>query len=199
MNVLVLPWVELAVLIPLLGGLGVYFVRDVPSAWRLALGCTSAAFLCSILAWVAFSVGVQSAYWLIPWWPALQLDQLSAPLLSIVALLHVLTVGTTARVKMNRMSFSGHLIGAAIRLAIFACLDPWPLILLLSLGTVPPLVEMLRRGKPTRLYLIHMALFLVLLVSGCKPRPSSACTPRCVWCCRSRRRGCFPASWWFPC
>src|SRR5262249_59764800 len=36
----------------------------------------------------------------------------------------------------------------------------------LALNTLPPYFELLKRGKPTRIYVVHMALFVVLLVSG---------------------------------
>jgi NADH-quinone oxidoreductase subunit M len=95
-------------------------------------------------------------------------DALSAPLLPLVALLHLLTVLATARVKLNRMSLGGHLAGEAVRLGLLAAAPtaPWMLVLFLVLGTVPPLVEMRQRGRPTRVYELHMGLFVALLLAG---------------------------------
>ena len=53
-----------------------------------------------------------------------------------------------------------------MRLATFACIDPWMLICLLSAGTVPPLMELLHRGKPVRIYLLHMVPFVAMLFLG---------------------------------
>lgn len=165
MTVLSLPWVELAVLIPLLGAAAVRLQSRTEIAHIIASVCTAGAFAASVFAWLSFAAQVAPVRHILPW-PNLHIDAISAPLLTIVALLHLLTIITTARVKRNRMSFSGHLVGESIRLATFACLDPWPLILLLALGLVPPLLEMRQRSKPTRVFLLHMFIFVALLLSG---------------------------------
>ena len=40
------------------------------------------------------------------------------------------------------------------------------MIALLAISTVPPYVELLNRRRPTRVYVLHMALFVGLLVLG---------------------------------
>ena len=67
---------------------------------------------------------------------------------------------------MRRFSFSWSLAAEAIQMATFATKEPWPLIALLAASTVPPYVELLNRGRRARLYVLHMALFVVLLVFG---------------------------------
>ena len=96
----------------------------------------------------------------------LQLDELSAPLVPAVALLHFLTALATARTKMRRFSFSWSLASESIRLAMFSCRASWLLIGLLTLCTVPPYFELRNRRRPTRVYVLHMALFVGLLVLG---------------------------------
>ena len=51
---------------------------------------------------------------------------------------------------MRRFSFSWSLAAEVIRLATFSCKEPWVLIGLLVVSTVPPYVELLNRGRPTR-------------------------------------------------
>ena len=168
-NLLMLPWVELAILIPLLGAVALCLSRNPQVAWRVALGCASVALGCTLMAWLALQGDIVYPYSLLrPVFgtTVFLLDQLSAPLLPLVAFLHLLTILTTAHNKMNRMSFTGHLLGEAIRLATFACLEPWPLIALLALATIQPCWEMWRRHKPTQLYVLHMGLFVALLVLG---------------------------------
>jgi NADH-quinone oxidoreductase subunit M len=46
------------------------------------------------------------------------------------------------------------------------CKEPWILIGLLTAGTGLTFLELLRRGKPTRVFALHMGLFVVLLVVG---------------------------------
>ena len=170
MNWLSMPWADYTVLIPLAGAVFVGLTRDTAQAARITLGITIATLACSFGPWLALAQGVPAS----PDVPRLGLfgrplfavDGLSAPLLPMVTLLHVLAVLATARVKANRMSFGGHLIGEALRLAIFSCIEPWPLIGLFALGTIPPVVELLRRGKSIRIYSAHMIAFIMLLILG---------------------------------
>lgn len=164
MNVLALPWVDIAVILPLMGALIAAFIRDVNRGWRLACGTTVATLVASCMAWAALDTGVGESVSTIAW--TFRVDRLSAPMLPLVALLHVLVILATSKVKMNRMSFMGHLIGESIRLATFACPGGWPLVLLLILGTLPPIWELAKRQRPLRVYCLHMAVFAVLLSVG---------------------------------
>jgi NADH-quinone oxidoreductase subunit M len=96
----------------------------------------------------------------------LEIDALSAPLLVLVALLHFLTALATGRTKMARFSFAWMLGGESLRLAIFGCKTPSILIHLLIAGAALTYLELVRRGKPTRVYLVHMALFAACLIGG---------------------------------
>ena len=78
------------------------------------------------------------------------LDELSAPLVPAVALLHFLTALATPRTKMRRFSFSWSLASEAIRLAMFSCKASWLLVGLLAFCTVPPYFELRNRRRPTR-------------------------------------------------
>jgi NADH-quinone oxidoreductase subunit M len=163
MNPLSLPWLELAVAVPLAGAAIVGRMRNPYRAGRWCLALTGAALGCAVLAGLGFYLG--SGPWAAGWSP-LALDELSAPLVPAVALLHFLTVLATARTKAARVSFGWLLVGESAALAAFGCADPWPLIGLLAASTVPPYAELLQRGKPTRVYVLHMALFVGLLVGG---------------------------------
>jgi NADH-quinone oxidoreductase subunit M len=161
MTALHLPWTELCVALPLVGAAAVGLVRDPVAAGRWTLGFSLATFACAFVPWVALSQGV-------PGGALLAVDGLSAPFLPLVALLHLLVVLATARVKLNRMSLGGHLAAEALRLGTFAAAPTAPglLVLFLALGTIPPFYEIRRRGGPTRVYAIHMGLFVVLLTGG---------------------------------
>ncbi|HJZ60391.1 MAG TPA: proton-conducting transporter membrane subunit [Gemmataceae bacterium] len=173
MNLLTLPWLELSVLLPLAGALCVGRVRDADTSSRWCLAFTGLTLACTLLALAGHVTGV-SPTGASPWdvlprlfdRPLLEIDELSAPLLPLVALLHFLTTLATARTKMARFSFAWMLAAESVRLALFAVKGPWLLIGFLALNTLPPYFELLKRGKPTRIYVVHMALFVVLLVSG---------------------------------
>ena len=83
-----------------------------------------------------------------------------------MALIHFLTALATSRMKMRRFSFTWSLAAETIRLAMFSCKEPWVLIGLLAASTIPPYIELASRGRPTRVYVLHMALFVGLLVLG---------------------------------
>src|SRR5262249_43911914 len=93
-------------------------------------------------------------------------DELSAPLLPLVALLHFLTALATGRTKMRLFSLTWSLAAEGIKLATVACLQPWVLVGLLVAGAVPAFVELRNRGASTRVYLLHLGLFALFTVVG---------------------------------
>jgi NADH-quinone oxidoreductase subunit M len=173
MNLLYLPWLELAIAVSLVGALSVGLMQDPYRAARWGVAFTATAFACTFLAWLSFYLGVTPAL-LETWSPQValfgrrlfSLDEFSAPLVPVVALLHFLTGLATARTRMRQFSFAWSLASETVRLATFSCKEPWVLIGLLGLMTVPPYVELRNRGRPTRVYVLHMALYLGLTAAG---------------------------------
>ena len=155
MNVFALPWVELAVLLPLVVAVWVGLLRNPDAAFRRSVAFSGAAFGCTLMAAVGFQLDQTPAGG--PWdfWARLgvrrllTVDELSAPLLPLVALLHFLTALATTRTKSARFSFGRMQAGEAVRLAAFGCADPWPLVGLYCLSTLTPFSEQRSRGRPT--------------------------------------------------
>jgi NADH-quinone oxidoreductase subunit M len=173
MSLLQLPWLEYSLLIALVGSLWVSRQREPVRAYKWGLVSTGATFFCAALAWLGFYLDVPldagrslSPQHLLLGRRLFALDELNAPLVPAIALVHFLTALATARVKMRRFSFTWSLAAEAMRLALFACQEPWTLIGLMAASTVPPYIELASRGRPTRVYAIHMAVFLGLLVFG---------------------------------
>ncbi len=173
MNLLYLPWLELSMATTLFGSVCVSRMRDPDHASLWGRSFTGFAFICTFLAWLAFYMRVPLE--LVGRWSVqpylfgrtiLGLDELNAPLVPTVALLHFLTALATARTMMRRFSFSWSLAAETIRIATFSCEDPRLLIGLMAIGTLPPYLELLNRGRPTRVYALHMGLFVVLLIAG---------------------------------
>jgi NADH-quinone oxidoreductase subunit M len=171
MSVWEVPWLEWAVGVALAGALWVGRIRHPVLAFRWGLVFTGATLACAVLAWLGYEPGAGAEeVWSVQ--PSLfghilfAVDPLSGPLVVVVALLHFLTALATGRTKMRRFSLSWSLASVAIRLAIFTCRDPWVLIALLAAETVPPYVELHNRGRPSRIYVLHMGLFVGLLVLG---------------------------------
>lgn len=173
MRELQLPWLELAILIPFLGMLAVLFVRDPEAAWRRTLVLCSLTFVCAVGAWLDFhNLHTFEAHdhWnlISPWLGdnVVVIDELSAPLLPLAALLFLLTVVSTLRTKVRRVPFAWLLFSEALLLAMLSCREPWAVIVLLALQAVPPFFELRARGRSTRVFALHMGLFIALLAGG---------------------------------
>lgn len=173
MHELKLPWLELAILLPLIGTFFIAFIREPETAWKRTLVVCSLTLACTIGAWIDFSTMHAfdaHDHWdlLSPWLgpDALLIDELSAPLLPLSALLYLLTVVATLRTKVRRFPFGWTLFSEATLLALLSCRDPQGVIGLLALQTIPPFFELRQRGRSTRVYVIHMGLFLAFLIAG---------------------------------
>ena len=173
MSLLHLPWLELLVLIPFFGAIWTGRSRDPERAQRHCVVFMGLTLLCAVGAWGDFaSLDTPEAR---DGWTAvtellgdeaLVIDGLSAPLLPLAALLYLATAVATMRTKTKRFSFADSLTAEAILLATLMCREPWGLVVLLAAGTVPPYLELRARRKPTRVYVLHMALFVALLIAG---------------------------------
>ena len=167
------PWIEAAVLIPLIGAAWVSRIRDPEFARRHSLWFAGLALACTVGAWVDFAAGDASSVhdrWSLAaklfGRGSFQLDELSAPLLPLAGLLCFLVPLTTLRTKRRRFYFAGTLASEAILLALLSCREPWGIIALLALRTLHPFLELRARGRPTRVFTLHMALFIGSLAAG---------------------------------
>lgn len=173
MTELHLPWLEICVLIPLLGSLWVSRFRDSAVARLHCLVFTVVTFGFACGAWLDFiamrASEAQDRFHLSTLLfqrEVFQIDEISAPLLPLTALLFAFTAIATARSKARRFSFSWTLLSEAIALATFSCKEPWLIIALLGLAAIPPFLEIRARGRSTTMYVAHMGLFIALLVLG---------------------------------
>jgi NADH-quinone oxidoreductase subunit M len=173
MSLLELPWLDFSIAVTVVGSLWISQVRQPDRAAEQGLYFTGLAFLCGFLAWLSYYLGIDSdtvgrasLQTYLFGREFLALDELSAPLVPTVALLHFMTALATARTKMRRFSFSWSLASESIRLAMFSCQASWLLVILLVACTIPPYFELRNRDRPTRVYLIHMGLFIGLIILG---------------------------------
>lgn len=175
------PWMECSIVIPLLGAASVSVMRDRDRARRHSIAICCVTFLCAMGEWIDFTrLRTFEAH---EHWDIFQLlfhrdvfvvDELTAPLLPLSAMLYLMTVLSTLRTKVNRFSFGLTLVAESILLATFSCRDPWIVIALLAAATVPPWRELRSRQRSTRVYLIHMGLFVTLLCGGQALVPAGA-------------------------
>jgi NADH-quinone oxidoreductase subunit M len=168
-----LPWLELAIVLPLVGALWVRWLNGPDLARRHSLIASGLTLLCALAGWgdFRFSQCVEAhdrwdVMMRLSGEPVFTIDTLNAPLLSLASLLYFLTLLATLRTHVPRFSFTSALASQAILLATLSCKQPWIIIGLLTAGTMPLLFELRAGGKPTRIFLSHMSLFVALLVAG---------------------------------
>ena len=167
------PWLEFSILLPLIGAIACAILPTQLAAQRVAIIVSSLTFLFTVGEWYDFST--MNSFQAHDHWDLIQrifrhdyfvVDELSAPLLPLSALLYLMTIVSTLRTKLGRFSFGMTLLSESIVLATLSCHSPWMIITLLSLACVPPWFELRRRGASTRIFSLHMGLFVALLVLG---------------------------------
>ncbi|MCB9852667.1 MAG: oxidoreductase [Phycisphaerales bacterium] len=173
MSELHLPWLEAMVVLPLLGAVVIRLTRHSDAAWRRGVVFSGLTLLAAIGAWQEFNfLHVPEAHSRFDVLSrvfqsdVLFIDELSAPLLPLTALLYLLVILATMRTKIRHFSISRALCSEAIVLATFLCHSAWGVIGCLIAGTIPLWFELRRRGQPTRIFVIHMGVFSILLVAG---------------------------------
>jgi len=168
-----LPWLELCIITPLVGALLVWRQRDPEVAWKRALTISGVTLLFAFCAWEDFGTlhtfDAHDHWDAISQWlgdDAVVIDELSAPLLPLAALLYFLITLATPRTKIRRFPFAPTLVSLSLLMAMLTCRQPWGIIVLMAAQTLPPFFELRARGRSTRPFAIHMLLFLGLLAAG---------------------------------
>lgn len=173
-----MPWLEIAILAPLVGALWTARAGDQTVARRHSLFVCGATLLLVLCAWADLEslhlAGASATEAHDRWSISRQVfgvdpfvvDEINAPLLPMAALLYFVTAIATLRTKLRQFSFASALLSESILLATFSCNVPWGIVGLLIAGAIPPLFELRFRGKSVRVYAIHMGLFAVMLVAG---------------------------------
>lgn len=188
MNELHYPWIEIAILLPLLGAGWVARIPDGIIARRHCLVFAVLASLATAVeAYDFYSLHVHQAE---DHWHLMTrligrelfvIDELSAPLVPLTSLLFLLTALATLRTKVPRFSFSTMLVGESFALAMFSAIDPWVIILMLIASSILPCFELRSRGRPTRLYAFSMTISSLLLIVGWYLVDRGGRHPQSVW------------------
>ena len=166
MTLSALPFLDLAVGLlaagALLTGRRADPLRTIRVAFAVAGGATGLATLAS----AAYFAGATPA-------GVLRVDELTALLVPLVSLMHLLTVLGTARTKLRRLSFPRMLGAEAVRLAVFgwpgggpAGDGVWGFVGLVVLADAFPVWELVARRQTARLYLLHLVPFAACLAGG---------------------------------
>lgn len=173
MSELHLPWMEISILCPLIGALLVASIADRSLARTVCVFVGGLTFAFAVGEWIDFAI--LETFEAHDHWDVVEfmfhkdifvIDELSAPLLPLTALLCLLTAVSTVRTKASRFSFARLLVSESILIATLSCRDAWTIITLLIAATLPVWLELRSRGRCPRVFVFHMALFAALLIAG---------------------------------
>ncbi len=168
-----LPWLELAIVAPLVGMLLVWRAHTPDQARMRAVIAAGVSLFLTVGAWEDF--GTLHTFAAHDRWDHLSqwlgddmvvIDELSAPLLPLAGLLFFATMLATLRTKVRRFPFGWTLLSQSLVLAMLSTREPWWLISLVTAQALPPFWELRSRGSPSRAFVLHMGLFAALLVAG---------------------------------
>jgi NADH-quinone oxidoreductase subunit M len=184
MTELHVPWLEIAVLIPLLGAISVHRLLDPRVIQHQSMIFSGLTLACTLAAWQDFGLLHQfEAHDNLHLVDRLLgkdifvIDELSAPLLPMTALIYLLTIVATVKTRFRRFSFAWTMVSESIALALLCCKDPTEIVWLLAIGCVPILIQLLSYGESIRVFAIHMTLSIALLAAGLYCRDASTGFP----------------------
>jgi NADH-quinone oxidoreductase subunit M len=167
------PWLEFAILMPLFGAVVCLILRNHRVAYVLAWIVSGITLLCSIGEWIDFeTLGSFTAH---DHWDVFKtifshevfvIDELSAPLLPLTSLIYFLAIVSTPLSKAARFPFLLTLVSESICLATISCTNTGLIVSFLGLSIFPLWFELRDRNQSTRIYLLHMGLYVALLLAG---------------------------------
>ncbi len=162
MNFPSFPWLELTLLLPILGAIIVSFIRTPALAARWCVGFVLVTLIGSTAAAFSYTrsggTELQSGTFAI--------DDLSAPMLPVLTLLHLLTMLGTAKSRVSPPFCVRLLLATGITLSALTCHIGSVLVALLVLAVLLPVWDLKSRGLRSRGYWVYMALFIGLLLAG---------------------------------
>jgi NADH-quinone oxidoreductase subunit M len=154
---------EFTLLLPVGGALTLTFIRSPVRAAHWCLGFVLATLFCSIAASLQFSILPETTQ---RWQNTFAIDNLSAPMLPMLAILHLLTLIGTAKSRVRSSGCVRLLLAESVSLAALTCKTGPVMVVFLLLALLMPLSELARRGKPIRGFAIYMTAFVLLLIAG---------------------------------
>lgn len=155
-----LPWLEFTLLLPLVGALVTALIKTPALAAAWSLACLVGVLVTATAAAITYGgTGIHSSR-------HFAVDDLSAPMLPVLSLLHVLTLLGKSKARVSPLSCVRLLLAAFISLAAVTCHTGWVLVALLVLGVTLPFWDLISRGGRVRGYVLHMLLFVGMLLFG---------------------------------
>ncbi len=156
-------WFELTLLLPLAAACIILFIKSQALAARWCMGFILITLLCATFTSFEF---VESPTRVQRFLNIFGMDDISAPLLPIMMILHLLTLLGTAKSRISKMSCVRIQLSAFLTLSTLTCHHSQALVLLLLLGVLIPVWDLESHGRRLRGYLLYMCAFALLLFAG---------------------------------
>lgn len=163
MNRLAFSWLEFTLLLPLIGAVGVASIKPPVRAARWSLGFILATLVGAAVTAVTFFSAPESASLRLGTFKA---DDLAAPMLPVLAILHLLTLLGTSKSRLSPMFCVRLLLSAGVTMAAVTCQIGSGLIFLMVLAALLPVWDLKSRGRRTRGFLFYVGPFIALLLVG---------------------------------
>jgi NADH-quinone oxidoreductase subunit M len=162
MNFSVFPWLELTLVLPFIGAVLIAFVRAPAMAARWCVGFAFATLGCAAAAAISFGVAPSGTAFL----GTFIVDAIAAPMLPVLALLHLLTILGTAKSLVTTQFCMRVLLSAVTTMAAVTSQSGSVLVALMVVASILPVWDMHSRGRRMRGYLVYMVPFVTLLLLG---------------------------------
>jgi NADH-quinone oxidoreductase subunit M len=163
MNFLKIPWLELQLLLPLVGAVAAASFPRAAGAARWTLGFMIVGMFIA-LGGLAAHVGVQEPGRLV--WGQFQLDGLVLPMLPVLSALHFLSHLGTSKSRMTSRHCVTGLVSMGLTSAAVTCQSPWLFVGILYGMILLPLWDLRAQAQPIRGFVVYMVPFMALLGLG---------------------------------
>ncbi|HCN77152.1 MAG TPA: oxidoreductase [Verrucomicrobiales bacterium] len=157
------PWLELTLLAPLLGAGVTAFIKTPAAAARWAIGfilAVSAGALGTAVEFLTADAAAVSSH------GTFKADEIAAPMLPVLAVLHLLTLLGTSKSRMTPSFCARLLLSAFATMAAVTSQSGSVLIALMIAAALLPVWDLKSRGRRARGFLFYVVPFIGLLLIG---------------------------------
>lgn len=167
------PWLEVAIVLPLIVSCVVARISRVNLRWLFSSVVAGFVLLVTLVDWEDFSLlhtfeahDPHSLTQSLLGHEFVVVDEFNAPLLALAAAIFFAVIVITPTSKQDRFPFGLTLASLTLTLLLLSCRSPWTIILFMAAQNILPLIELRQRKQVWQFFALHQALSLVLIVVG---------------------------------
>ncbi len=165
-----LPFVDLMILSPMVASIWIMFAKNSSVARRRTIVSSMITLVLASAGWIDHFLSSDhvSSSMLNEWLglPIFAIDSLNSPVILMTALIYLMTPVMTVRTKMPRFSFAGSSFGESLVLTSLVSMQPALIAAFMSIACLIPWYELRARRASTRLFMMHMVAFIVVMWAG---------------------------------